>query len=182
MLTAAAVLAACAIGFSIPSAATASVTTTAAVTNQDSNPKLEKEVRHQLSMLPWYGVFDNLEFSVNGNEVTLAGQVLKPTTKDDAETAVKKIDGVGRVINNITVLPLSPMDNQIRQEVYRAIFSEPTLNRYSLGANPTIHIVVDNGNVTLTGYVEREADRSLAVMRAKSVPGVFSVTNSLRAE
>jgi hyperosmotically inducible protein len=133
-------------------------------------------------MLPWYGVFDNLNFTVNGGEVTLEGQVVKPITKDGAEAVVKKIPGVTRVVNDIKVLPLSPFDNQTRRAVYRAIFSDESLNRYSMGSDPSIHIIVDNGHVTLTGFVDREADRNLAFLRANSVPGVFSVTNDLRTE
>lgn len=143
---------------------------------------LENRVRHELVMLPWYGVFDNLDFIVNGGEVTLEGQVVKPITKDGAEAVVKKIPGVTRVVNDIKVLPLSPFDNQTRRAVYRAIFSDESLNRYSMGADPSIHIIVDNGHVTLTGFVDREADRNLAFLRANSVPGVFSVTNDLRTE
>jgi len=127
-------------------------------------------------------VFDNLNFIVNGGEVTLEGQVVKPITKDGAEAVVKKIPGVTRVVNDIKVLPLSPFDNQTRRAVYRAIFSDESLNRYSMGSDPSIHIIVDNGHVTLTGFVDREADRNLAFLRANSVPGVFSVTNDLRTE
>ncbi len=153
-----------------------------ATRSQDSRENLVKQVRHELTMLPWYGVFDNLEFSVNGGEVTLTGQVVRPTLKDDAEGVVKKINGVTRVENRITVLPPSGMDDQIRREVYRAIYSDGTLNRYSLGAVPAIHIIVDSGHVMLVGYVDRDADRNLAYLRANAVPGVFSVTNNLRVE
>jgi len=114
--------------------------------------------------------------------VTLEGQVVKPITKDGAEAVVKKIPGVTRVVNDIKVLPLSPFDNQTRRAVYRAIFSDESLNRYSMGSDPSIHIIVDNGHVTLTGFVDREADRNLAFLRANSVAGVFSVTNDLRTE
>ncbi len=171
-------LAVIAVGFMSTYAGTAA----AATRSQESNNTLVNQVRHELVMLPWYGVFDNLEFTVNGGEVTLQGQVVRPIIKDDAEAVVKKLAGVTRVVNNIEVLPPSPMDSEIRRAEYRAIFSDETLNRYSMGSVPSIHIIVDNGHVTLTGIVDREADRNLAYLRANSVPGVFSVTNDLRTE
>src|SRR5258707_10079527 len=144
--------------------------------------RLEKEVRHELVMLPYYGVFDNLAYRVDGGTVTLFGQVTRPTLKSDAEKAVKSIEGVERVINNIEVLPLSPMDDRIRLAVYRAIYSTPGLDRYGLQAVPPIHIIVKNGNVALEGVVATEADRNLAGIKAKSVPNVFSVENHLQVE
>ena len=131
-------------------------------------------------MLPWYGVFDNLEYSINGKNVTLSGQVVNPATKRDALASVKHIEGVGNVVDNITVLPLSGFDNQIRRAEYRAIFSEAQLSGYSMGVNPSIHIIVNNGHVTLVGYVDNETDVHLATLRANSVPNVFSVTNNLK--
>lgn len=142
--------------------------------------KLEKEVRHELVLLPYYSVFDNLTYSVSGDVVTLGGQVTRPTLKSDAENVVKKIEGVSKVINNIEVLPLSPNDDQIRRAVYRAIYSNDVLSRYSLGAVPPIHIIVKNGNVTLEGVVSSEMDKNVANIQANGVPGVFSVTNNLR--
>ncbi len=151
---------------------------------QDHSQKYEawlnKQVRHQLVTLPWIGVFDNLEYKIEGSRVVLMGQVVNPVTKSDAENSVKGIEGVSRVVNRIQVLPLSPFDNQIRRAEYRAIFSEPSLSRYSMGVIPAIHIIVDNGHVTLEGYVDSQMDRNLAYMRARMVPGVFSVTNDLR--
>jgi hyperosmotically inducible protein len=141
---------------------------------------LNKEVHHRLAMLPWYGVFDNLEYAINGNDVTLSGQVVNPETKHDALASVKHIEGVGNVVDNITVLPLSSFDNQIRRAEYRAIFSEASLSGYSMGVNPSIHIIVNNGHVTLIGYVDNETDVHLATLRANSVPNVFSVTNNLK--
>jgi len=141
---------------------------------------LNKEVHHRLAMLPWYGVFDNLEYSINGNNVTLSGQVVRPSTKRDALAAIKHIEGVGNVVDNITVLPPSGFDNQIRRAEYRAIFSEAQLSGYSMGVNPSIHIIVNNGHVTLVGYVDNETDVHLATLRANSVPNVFSVTNNLK--
>jgi hyperosmotically inducible protein len=141
---------------------------------------LSKQVHHELVMLPWYGVFDNLQYTINGSEVTLSGQVFQPITKSDAAAAVRRLEGVTRVVNEIEVLPLSPFDNQIRRAEFRAIFTDATLSRYSMGAVPTIHIVVDHGHVTLEGAVSNEMDRHIANIRANSVPGVFSVTNNLR--
>jgi hyperosmotically inducible protein len=142
--------------------------------------KLEKEVRHELVLLPYYSVFDNLTYSVNGDVVTLGGQVTRPTLKSDAENVVKKIEAVSKVINNIEVLPLSPNDDRIRRAVYRAIYSNDVLSRYALGAVPPIHIIVKNGNVTLEGVVSSEMDKNVANIQANGVPGVFSATNNLR--
>jgi hyperosmotically inducible protein len=141
--------------------------------------KLIKEVRHQLVMLPYYSVFDNLAYKVEGDTVTLFGQVTRPTLKSDAEAAVKSIEGVASVVNNVEVLPLSPMDDQLRRAVYRAIYGDPGLSRYSIQAVPSIHIIVNNGNVTLEGAVGSESDKNLANLRASQVPNVFSVKNSL---
>jgi hyperosmotically inducible protein len=140
---------------------------------------LIREVRHQLVLLPYYSVFDNLAFQVKGSEVILSGQVVRPTLKSDAEAVVKKIDGVTKVVNNIEVLPLSPNDDQIRRAVFRAIYSEPALSRYAQSAVPSIHIIVKNGNVTLEGVADSETDKNLAGLRANGVPGVFSVKNNL---
>ncbi len=141
---------------------------------------LAEQVRHELVMLPYYNVFDNLSYQVNGSEVTLFGQVTRPTLESDAENVVKRIPGVTVVQNEIEVLPLSSFDNRIRLGVYRAVYSQAPLSRYSMGAVPTIHIIVKNGNVTLTGVVNNEADRNLANIAANGVPGVFSVANDLR--
>ncbi len=141
--------------------------------------KLYKEVRHQLVMLPWYSVFDNLAYQVDGDKVTLYGQVTRPVLKSDAETAVKSIEGVASVVNSIEVLPLSPMDDQLRRALYRAIYGDPGLSRYSIQAVPSIHIIVKNGSVTLEGVVDNETDKNLANLRANQVPNVFSVKNNL---
>jgi hyperosmotically inducible protein len=144
--------------------------------------RLGNQVRHELVTLPWYGVFDNLEYQVNGSEVILGGQVISEhaQTKYDAERAVKRIEGVTRVVNNIEVLPPSPFDDQIRRAEYRAIFSQSNLSRYSMGAIPQIHIIVNGGHVTLEGVVTNQMDRTIAELTANSVPNVFSVTNNLR--
>ncbi len=142
----------------------------------------ENEIRHELVMLPFVGVFDNLEFKVEGRHVTLLGQVTRPTLKSTAENIVKRIEGVEAVTNNIEVLPLSPMDDRIRLVAYRTIFGFGSLGRYTLGAVPPVRIIVKNGNVTLEGMVLKEMDKNLANIRANSVSGVFSVTNELRVE
>jgi hyperosmotically inducible protein len=144
--------------------------------------QLAREVRHELVMLPYYGIFDNLEFRVDGGAVTLMGQVTRPTLKSDAENVVKRVEGVQRVINNIEVLPLSPNDDRIRMALYRAIYGQASLNRYALQAVPPIHIIVKNGNVTLVGVVANDSDKNLAGIQARGVPGVFSVNNELRIE
>ena len=141
--------------------------------------RIAREVCHELVTLPYYSVFDNLAYKVSRYTVTLVGQVTKPALKRDAEKAVKKIEGVDKVINNIEVLPLSPMDDQIRRAVYRAIYSQPGLDMYSLRAVPTIHIIVKNGQVTLTGAVANAGDKTRAGIAANGVSGVFSVTNDL---
>jgi len=140
---------------------------------------LVKEVRHQLLLLPYYSVFDNLLFKVEGDKVTLLGQVVRPTLKSDAENAVKSIEGVASVSNQIEVLPVSPMDDQLRRAVYRAIYGDAVLSRYGMSALPSIHIIVKNGNVTLEGVVDSESDKNLANLRSSAVPNVFSVTNNL---
>ena len=152
----------------------------AALSAAQPNPdKIVKEVRHELVMLPYYGVFDNLAYRVDGAKVTLFGQVTKPTLKSDAENAVKRIEGVQNVDNQIEVLPLSPNDDQIRRAAYRKIYSNPALQRYQMGAVPPIHIIVKNGNITLVGVVDGEGDKNLAGITANGVPGAFKVTNDL---
>ena len=144
--------------------------------------RLAREVRHELVMLPYYGVFDNLSFRVNGEAVELMGQVTRPTLKSDAENVVKDIEGVRQVTNNIEVLPVSPNDDRIRLATYRAIYSSTGLDRYGLQAVPPIHIIVKNGNIALEGVVASEGDKNMAGIRAKGVSGAFSVVNNLRVE
>jgi hyperosmotically inducible periplasmic protein len=151
--------------------------------DRQPSPKAEdritREVRHELVMLPYYSVFDNLAYKVSGYTVTLVGQVTKPTLKSNAEKAVKSIEGVQNVVNNIEVLPLSSMDDQIRRAVYRAVYGQSGMEIYSLQAVPPIHIIVKNGNVTLTGAVANAGDKTRAGIAANGVPLVFSVTNDL---
>ena len=142
--------------------------------------RLMREVRHELVMLPYYGVFDNLAYRVDDGTVTLMGAVTRPTLKSDAENVVKHIEGVQRVVNQIRVLPLSPGDDRIRMAVYHAIYGDSTLSRYALQAVPPIHVVVENGNVALEGVVATEADKNMAELRAKGVEGVFAVRNNLK--
>lgn len=145
--------------------------------------RITKEVRHELLLLPYYGVFDNLAYKVGPDgSVTLLGQVARPTLKSDAENVVKKIEGVEKVDNQIKVLPVSGNDDQIRRATYRAIYGNSTLAPYSMRAVPPIHIIVDKGHVTLEGVVARQMDKQIAEMQAKSVPGVFSVDDNLRVE
>lgn len=151
---------------------------------REASPKAEaritKEVRHELVSLPFYSVFDDLSYKVDGYTVTLYGSVVRPVLKSDAENAVKKIEGVERVINNIEVLPLSPNDDQIRRAVYRAVYSQPGMEMYSMQAVPPIHIIVKNGRVTLKGAVGNQMDKQRAGIAANGVPGVFAVTNDLQ--
>jgi hyperosmotically inducible protein len=150
--------------------------------NRKVDEALNREVHHELVMLPRFTVFDNLAYTVNGDEVTLTGQVTHDALKRDAGNAVKGIEGVRTVHNNIEVLPASPMDDGIRIAVFRAVYGETALQRYAQGAVPPIHIIVNMGRVTLEGVVANESDKNLANIRANGVPGVFSVTNNLRVE
>ncbi|MBZ5572594.1 MAG: BON domain-containing protein [Acidobacteriia bacterium] len=141
--------------------------------------RIQREVRHQLVMLPRLSVFDNLAYKVDGYNVTLLGQVSEPITKSDAENAVKRIEGVERVDNQIEVLPLSPMDDRLRLRLYRAIYGYPTLQKYALPVIKPIRIIVKGGHVTLEGVVDNEGDKKVAGIRAHGVSGSFSVTNNL---
>jgi hyperosmotically inducible protein len=145
-----------------------------------STERITREVRHELLLLPYLGVFDNLAYKVDGDKVTLIGQVSRPTLKSDAENVVKKIEGVEHVDNQIEVLPPSPMDESLRRQLYRAIYGDPALQKYSLGVQQPIRIIVKNGNVTLEGVVDNEGDKNIADIRANSVSGVFSVKNNLQ--
>ena len=143
---------------------------------------VERQVRHELVMLPYYGVFDNFSFRVDGSKVTLMGEVTRPTLKTSAERVVTRLEGVETVDNQIKVLPVSPNDDRIRIAVYRAIYYHPNFTRYAIRSVPPIHIIVDNGDVTLEGVVASKADKDLANIQANGVSGVFSVTNNLRVE
>ena len=160
--------------------------------NQKNQPKLQtrgekkssewlkKEVGHQLRMLPYYSVFDNLEYKIDGYHVVLLGEVTQPALKSDAAAAVKQIEGVEGVTDNIEVLPLSPQDDRIRLACYQAVYSSAPLQKYSVPPVPSIHIIVKNGHITLEGVVDSVADRNVAAIQANQVNGAFSVTNHLR--
>jgi len=144
--------------------------------------RIIREVRHELLMLPYFGVFDNIAFRVDGYTVTLLGQVVRPSLKSDAGNAVKHIEGVEKLDNQIEVLPTSPMDDRLRLELYRAIYAYPALEKYALGVQKQIRIIVKNGHVALEGVVDNEGDKNLAGVRANGVPGIFSVDNNLQVE
>ena len=142
--------------------------------------RIQKQVRHELNMLPYATVFDYMSFTVDGNGiVTLDGEVTNPVLKSDAANVVKRIEGVERVDNKIQVLPVSFFDNGLRLRLYRTIYSGP-LQRYSLGVNKPIRIIVENGHVKLVGVVDSEMDKNIAGLRANTVPGIFSVDNQLK--
>ncbi len=140
---------------------------------------LTRAIRHQLLILPYYSVFDTIDFSLSGDTVTLTGEVLRPTLKAHAEAAVKSLEGVGAVVNNIKILPRSATDDELRRQVYRAIFEDPELARYAVAAVPPIHIIVRDGAVTLVGKVDKEQDLDLAAKRVGQVRGVASMQNRL---
>jgi hyperosmotically inducible periplasmic protein len=140
---------------------------------------LSHELRHQLLMLPYYSVFDSIDFSISGNTVTLTGQVLRPTLKADAEAAVKSLEGVDNVVNKIEVLPRSATDDELRRDVYRAIFEDPELAKYAVQPVPSIHIIVKNRAVTLMGKVDKETDIALASKESGKVQNVAGVRNLL---
>lgn len=144
--------------------------------------RLEREVRRELVTLPFYSVFDDLRFRVDGSTVVLMGKVSRPTLKSDAEGVVKRIEGIEKVENRIEVLPLSPNDDRLRIAVYRAIYGHSALETLAIRAVPPIHIIVENGNVALEGVVASELQKRVAGAQANSVPGAFSVVNNLRVE
>lgn len=147
----------------------------------DGEGRLAQQVRHQLLMLPYYTIFDDLAFRVDGTTVTLLGDVTNPTVKSDAENVVKRVEGVTQVNNQINVLPPSPMDEQIRRAEFRAIYGDPQIgDRYGHQALPSIHIIVKNGHVKLEGVVGNQMDKNLINIRANGVPNVFSVENDLQ--
>ncbi len=151
-----------------------------AKTTPPQAPSLEEAVHHAIVMQPYYGVFDDIQYSVDNGTVTLEGQVTQPVLKSDVERSIERLAGVSKVVNHIQVLPLSPFDDSIRLAEYRTLYSPAgTLSRYSWGPIPSIHIIVNHGHVTLTGMVDRQADKNMATLRARLVPNVFSVENKL---
>jgi hyperosmotically inducible periplasmic protein len=153
------------------------------VNGPENESPLAKQVRHKLLMLPYYSIFDDLAFKLNGSVVTLEGACPPDPPwdiKKAAQNAVKEVPGVTQVINNIKLLPLSPMDWQIRRAEARAIYGAADIGmRYGYQALPSIHIIVDNGHVTLEGVVDNKFDDQLIRTKANTVPGVFSVTDNL---
>ncbi len=170
--------------------------------SQEKILQMAKQVETAILRLPQYGVFDNIHFGIKENTVILRGQASRPVLKSSAENVVKKIEGVQAVDNQIEVLPLSPNDDRIRAGVYRRIYGSPALQRYTSNRGPSsrwrsmtartmgitndppigyhaIHIIVKNGNVTLTGVVDNSGDLAIAEMQANTTPGVFSVINDL---
>lgn len=141
--------------------------------------RIQKEVRHEILMLPYFDVFDNIAFKVDGDDVTLFGQVTRPTLKTDVERVVKTVEGVEKVDNQIEVLPVSPNDDRLRLRLFRAIYGFNALQRYALPVVKPIRIIVKNGHVTLEGIVDSEGDKDLVNLRARGVSGSFSVTNNL---
>lgn len=164
--------------------ATFLVLTTLAFTQDDATAKAQeritREVRHELLMLPYFGVFDYIAYKVDGYNVTLLGQVVRPTLKSDAGNVVKRIEGVEKVDNQIEVLPPSTMDDRLRLRLFHAIYGYAPLEKYALGVQKPIRIIVKNGRVTLEGVVDNDGDKNLVALRANSVSGVFSVTNNLQ--
>jgi hyperosmotically inducible protein len=140
---------------------------------------LARSVHHQIQVLPFYSVFDNIESRVEGNRVTLTGQVLRPTLKASAEAAVKDIEGVGTVSNQIEVLPSSESDDGLRGDIYRVLFENDSLKRYAVETVPAIHIIVENGNVVLEGWVESDSDKKLAGSLSGGVSNSKSLQNHL---
>jgi hyperosmotically inducible protein len=161
----------------------------AAIANSQTTPvseraqaRIAKEARHEILMLPYFDVFDNIDLRVDGYNVTLMGQVTRPTLKSDAENAIKDIEGVENVTNQIEVLPVSQNDDRLRVALYRSIYGFTSLQRYALPVIKPIRIIVKNGNITLEGIVDSEADKNVVNIRANGVFGVFSVTNNLLVE
>lgn len=145
-----------------------------------SQERITREVRHELLMLPYFGVFDYIAYKVDGDTVTLLGQVVRPSLKSDAQNVVKRIEGVEKVDNQIEVLPASTMDDRVRLQLFRAIYQYPGLQKYELGVQKPIRIIVKNGRLTLEGVVDSETDKNLVNVRANGVSGLFSVTNNLQ--
>ncbi|MPZ20719.1 MAG: BON domain-containing protein [Luteitalea sp.] len=158
------------------------VTSVAAAQTYPRMDRLSRSVFHELITLPYYGVFDQLGFEIDRGTVTLQGQVRRPTLKRDAENVVKRLRGVEQVVNEIEVLPVSPSDDRIRMATYRAIYGHDTLQRYAIQSVPPIHIIVKNGRVTLVGSVGSQMDKTVATMQARSVSGVFEVTDQLQLD
>jgi hyperosmotically inducible protein len=147
---------------------------------EDKTPEnLPREVHHQLLVLPFYSVFDSIEFTIQGRRVTLTGYVIRQTLKEQAEASIRSIEGAGPVVNKIEVLPISTTDDELRRNSYRAIFEDATLAKYGIPPVPTIHIIVKNGTVILEGAVGSDEDKILAGKRAQAVANVSGVRNDI---
>lgn len=155
------------------------VATCLAQVSSREQDRLTKEVRKKLVTLPYYSVFDNLEYQMDGANVTLLGQTNRPRTRDDAQRAVARIEGIGTVTNHIEVLPVSPNDDRLRRAVYRAVYRLQGFEKYQIQSVPPIHIIVKNGNLTLVGAIGDEGDKQRVGLAANGVPGIFSVENKL---
>jgi hyperosmotically inducible protein len=151
-----------------------------AMASEGGTDRITKSVRHELNMIPYVNAFDYLAFTVDDNTVTLQGNVTNPVVKSEAANVVKRIEGVEHVNNQIQVLPVSFFDDGLRVRLYRTIYGYPALQKYSLGVNKSIRIIVDNGHVTLMGVVDNQTDKNIAGIRANGVPGIFSVDNQLK--
>ncbi len=145
-----------------------------------SEGQMQREVRHELNMLPYVNAFDYMAFKIDGRNVTLVGQVTKPSIKSEAENAVKHVEGVEHVDDQIEVLPPSSQDDALRIRLFRAIYGYPQLQKYELGTTKPIRILVKSGHVTLAGVVDSDGDKNVAGLRANGVPGIFSVDNKLQ--
>lgn len=169
-------------GFLLASCAVAPSFASPADAVAPSNAALSKSVRTSLVTLPFFSVFDNFEYQIVGDVVTLSGQVTRPSLRADAEAVVKRLPGVKSVVNNIETLPLSRFDDQVRLEAYRRIYGAAPLNRYAVQAVPPIHIIVKNGRITLKGVVATRMERNIAQIKANQVSNAFSVANNLLVE
>lgn len=155
-------------------------TAQSAVSSDPGTERITKAVRHELNMIPYVNAFDYMAFTVDDNTVTLTGDVTNPVIKSEAANVLKRIEGVERVDNQIQVLPLSPMDEGLRVRLFRTIYGYPSLQKYEMGVNKPIRIIVENGHVTLMGVVDNQTDKNVAGIRANGVPGIFSVDNQLK--
>ncbi|HEY3840999.1 MAG TPA: BON domain-containing protein [Bryobacteraceae bacterium] len=163
------------------SVAAAAAGTPAPATGTDS--ELAAKVSHEIRMYPRYSIWDNINIRVANGNVDLLGQVSQPYKKADLQRLVDRIPGVNSVNNDLTVLPLSPMDDQLRVQVARAIYRDVVLSRYAMQPVPPIHVIVDNGRVTLEGIVNTEMEKNVAGLRASGAGLSFgSVVNNLRVE
>jgi hyperosmotically inducible protein len=162
-------------------AALTTLSATASAQPSRTNYDVFKDVSGQVNRYVNFTVFDNISASIDNGKVTLTGQVTMPYKKDDIERRVSKVDGVAQVENKIEVLPVSFFDDDLRFRIARAIYNNPAFWHYAAMANPPIHIVVENGRVTLTGVVNSNVERALARSLATGF-GAFSVTNDLKTD